>query len=297
METEVLIVGGGFAGMAAALYLGRARRQVVLCDAGQGRNRFAAHAQGFLGMDGLAPQDVRARGRADLAAYPSVRVIDGQIGTVEGRDGAFVAAGPQGAIRARKVILASGMRDILPDLPGLAACWGQTAIQCPYCHGFELADRPTALILFHPASLHQAAILPSWTDDLTVCTQGVALTADDRARLDRAGTRVEEARVVAIDHAGGQVTGLFLQDGRRLPCGVVYLAARHAPASPLATALGCAMDDGPFGPHVRVDGFQATSVPGVLAAGDLTRPFYGATLAAADGVRAALAAHAGLVAL
>jgi thioredoxin reductase (NADPH) len=294
MNADVAIIGGGFAGLTAALYLGRARRPVVVFDDGLPRNRFAGHAHGFLGQDGRAPAQIGAAGRADLAAYPAVTLHEARVTAVTGSEGAFVAeAGPLRAT-ARQVILATGMRDILPDLPGLADCWGITANQCPYCHGFELADRPTAILMTQGAALHQTRLLRDWTDDLTLLTNGHPLPDADREDLARRGVRLRDGVVRALDHHDGQVTAALLDDGR-LPVTALYLATRAEPAGTLAADLGCRLEEGPFGPFVAVDSLQRTSVPGVLAAGDLCRPAYGAVFAAADGARAATAAHAALV--
>jgi thioredoxin reductase len=184
---DAAVIGGSFAGLSAALYLARGRRTVALLDDGLTRNRFAAHAHGFLGHDGRSPDAIRLAGRADVLAYPTVRLIEARATAVEGETGAFRIAVGGEALRARRVILAHGMRDVLPAIPGLAECWGVSAIQCPYCHGYELSDRPTGILMTGPGLPHQALILRDWSADLTVLTNGHALAPEERDALAARG--------------------------------------------------------------------------------------------------------------
>ncbi len=298
---DAAIVGGSFAGLSAALYLARGRRRVVVFDDGLTRNRFAGEAHGFLGQDGRAPRDIRLAGRAEVLAYPTAELREARVTAVEGGlDGFRVRQAGGGAVTARRVILAHGMRDHLPPIPGLAECWGVTAIQCPYCHGYELADRPTGMLMTGPvteAALHHLRFLREWSRDLLVLAHGHPVPEGARRDLAAMGMRLEEDRVDAALHDGGRLSALRLEGGREVPLAVLYVVARQEPASGLPAALGLEMADGPLGPFVRVDGAQLTSVPGVYAAGDLARPVFGAVAAAADGVAAAVACHRSLVGL
>lgn len=280
---------GSFAGLAAGLYLARARKTVVIYDHGLTRNRFAAHGHGFLGMDGLAPDEMRARGRADVLAYPSVELRAEAVQSVARQGDVFVVAGDR-PVLARRLVLAYGMRDTLPAIPGLAEGWGVWALQCPYCHGFENADRPTAILMIADGLPHHASLLRDWTGDLTVLTNGFSLGLADRALLRAAGIAVRDGAVVRF-HDGIA----WLAGGGQVAFGVVYLVARCAPSAPFASDLGCAMTEGPMGPHVTVNEMKQTSQPGIYAAGDLCRPFYGALFAAADGAMAGTACHASLI--
>ena len=150
-NADVAVIGASFAGLSAAIMLARARRRVVLVDDGLSRNRFSAHSHGFLGQDGVAPAEIRAKGLAEVLAYPTASFLPGRVTAITGRSGGFVIEGPE-TFQAARVILAYGQRDILPDIPGLADCWGVTANQCPYCHGYELADRTTGLLVTGAAS-------------------------------------------------------------------------------------------------------------------------------------------------
>ncbi len=294
--SDVAIIGGSFAGLSAAINLLRGRRSVTLFDSGVTRNRFAAHAHRFLGQDGVPPDDIRLKGRAEIMAYPTLRLIEDRVETVRGVDDGFAFSTAQsGDFLASRVILAFGMTDILPDVPGLAACCGRTAFQCPYCHGYEERDRPTAVLMTSPASLHHATMLGEWTGDLMLLTNGHDVAPDDRQRLQGRGVRIVDGPISRIVEDDGRMTSIMLADGTVMARDILYLHGHARPSCDLADQLGCAMEEGPFGPFVKVDDMQQTSVPRVWAAGDLTRAAYGSVFAAADGVKAGLAAHRSLM--
>ena len=296
MHYDVIIIGGSFAGLAAAMQLARARRQVLLVDAARPRNRYAAHAHGFLGQDGVPPHEIVANARAQLARYPTVSFLDGEAIQALAQDGGFtvvMAGGEQ--VRGARLILATGMRDELPPLPGLQARWGQTVLHCPYCHGFEVAGEPLGVLAAHPMSVHQAMLLPDW-GPTTYFTQGQFEPSPEDARhLGARGVHVERTPVVALLGDAPALTGVVLADGRELPLRALFVASRVHMASPLAGQLGCEFDEGPLGPVIRVDDMKQTTVPGVFAAGDASTPMSNATLASASGVMAGVCAHRSLV--
>jgi thioredoxin reductase (NADPH) len=297
METDmrdVIIVGGSFAGHAAALMLGRARRDVLLLDAGAPRNRFAETSHGFLGQDGQAPGEIMRIARGQLAAY----------GTVEQRAGLAVRAVAEGAgFRlvmedgreevARRLVLATGQRDVLPDLPGLADRWGKSVLHCPYCHGYELNQGPIGVLAAGEMSMHHALMLPDW-GPTTLFLQGAFVpNAEQQAALAARGVAVEPVPVMALEGDGASVR---LADGRLVALAGLFIAARTELASDLAMQLGCAMAEGPLGDFVVTDERKATTVPGVFAAGDLAAAMANATLAAAAGMMAGVGAHQSLLA-
>ncbi|MCU6616706.1 NAD(P)/FAD-dependent oxidoreductase [Achromobacter mucicolens] len=296
MHYDVIIIGGSFAGLSAAMQLARARRQVLLVDAARPRNRYAAHAHGFLGQDGVPPHEIVANARAQLARYPTVSFLDGEAIQALAQDGGFavvMAGGEQ--VRGARLILATGMRDELPPLPGLQARWGQTVLHCPYCHGFEVAGEPLGVLAAHPMSVHQAMLLPDW-GPTTYFTQGQFEPSPEDARhLGARGVHVERTPVVALLGDAPALTGVVLADGRELPLRALFVASRVHMASPLAAQLGCEFDEGPLGPVIRVDDMKQTTVPGVFAAGDASTPMSNATLASASGVMAGVCAHRSLV--
>lgn len=293
---DAAVVGGSFAGLSAALYLARGRRRVAVFDDGVTRNRFAAHAHGFLGQDGAAPEAIRLHGRAEVLAYPTVRLREARVTGIEGEEGAFRVMAADGSVtEAARVILAHGMRDLLPEVEGLAACWGVTAIQCPYCHGYELADRPTGVLMTAPGLPHHVRLLRDWTGDLTLLPNGHALSDAERAEARDLGAKVANGVVAALRHRNGQVEAARLADGGEVALEALYLVTQAEPAASLPLDLGLAMAEGPTGRFVEVDEMRQTSRPGVFAAGDLVRPFYGSTFAAADGVMAGTACHRSLM--
>lgn len=295
---DAAVVGGSFAGLSAALYLARGRRRVVVFDDGRARNRFAPASHGFLGQDGRPPDAIRLAGRAEVLAYPTATVREARVVAAEGAPDAFRLRCEDGrAVEARRLILAHGVRDILPPIEGVAECWGVTAVQCPYCHGFELADRPTGVLLEGPGAVGHARMLRDWTGELTLFAAGADLSPEDRRAFGEQGAAIEEAPVAALRHEAGHLRAVRLVDGRELALEVLYLAARTEPSSPLAQDLGCAMAEGQTGLHVRVDDEGWTSVPGVIAVGDVAKPTFGAAAAAADGVQAGVACHRSLLGL
>lgn len=296
IRTDVAVVGGSFAGVSSAIMLARARRRVVIFDDGRTRNRFAAAAHGFLGQDAASPASIHDRGLTEVLAYPTVQHLEGRVDRITGRAGDFVLHGPR-TVHAARVILAFGQRDILPDIPGLIDCWGKSVVQCPYCHGYELADRTTGLLALGAIPMHHATHLQDWTQDLILLENGVSVTQDEANRLDRPGLRRQSGLVKRIHHADGQILAAELDGGHRVAMQALYLVTRQTPASPLARTLRCEIEETPMGRVVKVDEHQRTSVKGVFAAGDLTRAYPSAPQAAASGNTAGAACDQDLLGL
>ncbi|HEY0969354.1 MAG TPA: NAD(P)/FAD-dependent oxidoreductase [Gemmatimonadales bacterium] len=301
MSTEtyhVIVVGGSFAGLAAAIQLGRARRRVLVVDAGSPRNRFAHASHGFLGQDGRSPAEIVDTFRAQVLAYPTVRLLAGEVDDAN-RDGegdftVTLASGER--FRSRLLVLATGVVDELAPLPGLRERWGVTVLHCPYCHGYEVGDRRLGVLATSEMQLHLAQMLPDWSDHVTLFTNGaVELDADQREALAARGVRIEERAVDELVGAAPALAGVRLRDGSVIELDALFTGSRTRMASPLAERLGCAFDDGPFGPVVRTDTSRETTVPGVYCAGDAARTPHNATWAAADGVTAGVSAHKSLV--
>jgi thioredoxin reductase len=294
---DVIVVGGSWAGLAAALQLARARRRVLVLDAGRPRNRFAHASHGFLGQDGRAPADILATARAEVLAYPTVALRADEATHARAADGGFVVELASGATaRARRLVLATGVVDELPELPGLRERWGATVLHCPYCHGYEVADGRLGVLGVGEQSVHHALLLPDWSADVTLFVNGAFAPTDaQRAQLGRRGVRVEARRVEALVGDAPALAGVRLAGGDVVPLDALFTMTRTRIASPLAEQLGCAFDDGPLGAFVRTDPRKETTVPRVFAAGDAARTPHGATFAAADGVMAGLAAHQSLV--
>lgn len=292
---DVIVVGGSFAGLSAAMQLARARRRLLLVDAGKPRNRFAAASHGFLGQDGVPPADIMRQGLTQLARYPTVDFVHAEALTAEADAAGFTLTLSDGApVSARKLVIATGVTDELP-LPSMVARWGVSVLHCPYCHGYEVRDRPLAAIATVPAAVHQALMLPDW-GPTTFFTQGqFEPSPEEAAQLAARGVAVERTPVVELLGEGTAISALRLADGREVPAEAVFTAPRTRMTSPLAEQLGCVFDDGMTGPYLRVDPMQQTTVPGVFAAGDAATQMFNATMASAAGVMAGVAAHRALV--
>ena len=288
---DVMIVGGSYAGLAAALQLARARKKVLIVDGGVRRNRFASHSHGFLGQDGVDPAAIAAKGRAEVLAYPTVTWVEGKVTGARGTIDDFTLRLANGEEqRGKRVILAYGVTDELPDVPGLAERWGRSAFHCPYCHGYELDQGAIAVLASSPMSVHHALMLPDW-GTVTYFTRGLfEPTPDERVALDRRGVRVVSDAVKAI---GGDAPKIEVEraNGRRDTFDGLFVAPKTRPSANLAEELGCEIEQGPMGPFIKTDAMKATTVPGVLAAGDAAIAAGSVTFAVGDGARAGFNAH------
>ena len=294
-QYDAIVVGGSFAGLSAAMQLARARRSLLLIDAGRPRNRFASASHGFLGQDGVAPSEIMRQGLTQLARYPNVDFVNTEalVATADARRLALTLSDGS-RVTARKLVLAIGVADELP-LESMVPRWGVSVLHCPYCHGYEVRDRSMAVIANATGSAHQAMILPDW-GPTTFYTQGVfEPSAEEQAQLTARGVGIERTPVVELLGTGSGTEALRLADGRDVRAEVVFTAPRTRMASPLPEQLGCVFAEGITGPYIQVDPMQQTSVPSVFAAGDAATQMYNATLASAAGVLAGVAAHRALV--
>ena len=295
-EYDVIVAGGSFAGLSAAMQLSRARRRVLVVDSGLPRNRFAHASQGFLGQDGRAPAAILETARAQVLAYPTAEHRRDEATRAEPRDDGFEVALASGTtVRARRLVLATGVVDELPEIPGLRERWGKSVLHCPYCHGYEVAGGRLGVLAIGEQSLHQALLLPDWSGDVTLFTNGAFEPNDEqRAKLQARGVRVEARPVASLVGDGASLAGVRLRDDEVVALDALFTASRTRMASPLADQLGCAFDDGVFGRVIRTDARKATTVRGVFAAGDAAREPHNATFASADGVMAGISAHQSL---
>ncbi|MEM0962371.1 MAG: NAD(P)/FAD-dependent oxidoreductase [Bacteroidota bacterium] len=284
MTTDVLIAGAGPAGLEAALVLARAGRSVVVLDGGPGRNAPAARAYNVFTRDGTPPADLRRIGRQQAEGYGAT-FIEGEALGAETRDGGIRVPLADGSeVLARRLLLATGVEDVLPEIPGVADAWGETVAHCPYCHGHELRGRPTAVLGSGEMGAHLAGLLLGWTDQVTLCTSGEPLSDDDRQRVVDLGVAVDDRPVAALDVDGRQVHAVVFGDGGKLEVTAAYIQPDQHPRGLLPDALDLARTDAG---HVQVDESMRTSVPGVWACGDMTTPMQAVQMAAASGFTAA----------
>lgn len=292
MNTDFAVIGGSYAGLSAALQLARARRKVLVVDAGMRRNRFvddaAGTSHGFLSRDGEAPGAIAAEARRQLLAYPTVHWLDGTADQAQvAADGslAFSVAGVR--VSAARLILALGVRDELPSVAGLAERWGRSVFHCPYCHGYEMDAGPIGIVASSPLAQHQAVMLADWGQPTLLLNGAYEPTEEDRDTCARRGTRIEATPIERITGAADVV----LADGRVLVMNGLFVQSRTEVSSPVAEQLGCALADGPMGRFIQVDGMQQTTVANVFACGDAARAAGNVALGVADGAMAGMAAH------
>ncbi|MGB3125605.1 MAG: NAD(P)/FAD-dependent oxidoreductase, partial [Pseudomonas sp.] len=283
MMHDVIIVGGSYAGLSAGLQLARARRKVLVIDAGLRRNRFAATSHGFLGQDGQAPDIIAAEGRSQLMEYPSVTwVQDSVLDALQQPDGFSIRTRCNGEFQARRLILATGVVDQLPAIEGLEARWGKHVFHCPYCHGYELDQGRIGVLATSPLAMHHALMLPDW-GPTTLFTNGVFTPdAEQQAQLDRRGVAVQAGGVRRIS---GERADVELNDGRVFGLDGLFTMARTR-ISPLAAQVGCELLEGPTGPYLLTNETRQTSVQGVFACGDTSLAAGSVALAVGEGVRA-----------
>lgn len=293
---DAVIIGGSFAGLSAALQIARTGRPVLVVDAGRPRNRFADASHGFFTQDGSSPLAMIATARAQLQRYPNARTLNGEVTAIHGDDGDFAVATAGGdAFAARKLVLAYGVSDTLPDVPGLAERWGATVLHCPYCHGFEFSGRRLGVLQSSPMAAHQALLVSDWGPTTLFQNGGPAPDAETAVKLAARGITLEPAPVRALGGDDGGLSALELDDGRSVPIDALYVGPTARHNSNLAATLGCALDETPLGPIIRTDERKRTTVAGVYAAGDIARAPHNATWASADGVAAGVFLHQSLV--
>ncbi len=271
---DVIIIGGSFAGLAAALQLGRARRKVIVLDTGRPRNRFGHHSHGVLGHDHKPPLDILAEARQQLARYPAIRLVNARAESVSGGiDDFCVVTDDHESLRARRLILSYGVADQMPDVPGFVESWGTSIVPCPYCDGYEVADQHWGVVWSGPQSHQSVRLFRDWTDKLTVFADGHDISPELRADLTYRNVPVADGRIVEIAHHKGHITTVNLDTGRNVAVDVLFAQPRNKPSASLHESLGLATVDTPTGVAIKVDERRQTSMPGIYAAGDLATPF------------------------
>ncbi|MEU4392728.1 NAD(P)/FAD-dependent oxidoreductase [Kribbella sp. NPDC023855] len=293
---DVVIVGAGAAGLTAGIVLTRAQADVLVIDDGRPRNAAAAHMHGFVSRDGVAPSEFLATGREEVARYGGeftrARVVD----ATRVPDGRFAFTLADGTVvQSRAVLVATGLTDELPEIPGVRELWGSRVHHCPHCHGYEvLGDEMLVIGGAMPAvSLHHAALLRRYSDRVTLCPNGMAITDTEAARLRAVGVRIVDGTITRLVHDKGSLTGAQLADGSVIRCETAFIAPRPSPNDTVLRALGCETD-ATTGLVVTTPG-GATGVPGVWAAGNVVNPRAQVITAAGEGSAAAIAMTAWLV--
>jgi thioredoxin reductase len=293
-DYEVLIIGGGAAGLSAALVLSRARRSVAVVDAGEPRNAPAAHMQGFLSRDGMSPRDLLAAGRAEVQAYGGALIAGTVAEVLSGNGSALRVRLVDGRrLSARRLLVATGLRDELPDVPGVRERWGRDLLHCPYCHGYEVRDEQLGVLGGTPEAVQHALLVSQWSSDVVFFAHTSTLTADDREQLVARAIGIVEGNVRRLVVEDDQLCGVELDDGTVVRRTAVFVRPGLVPNTELLAALGCVLDDQGW---VEADALGRTSVPGVWVAGNAVNPRAQVITAAGEGSSAAIALNADLVA-
>jgi thioredoxin reductase len=289
MDNDVVVVGGGTAGLAAALVLARARRRITVIDAGEPRNAPASHMHGFLTRDGASPGEFLAKGRDEVTGFGGTIVQDVVRGIERAAGNGFVVERADGSrTSTRAVLVATGLRDELPDVPGLVERWGHDVLHCPYCHGYELRDAPIGVLGgdARPFTMHQASLVRQWSGDVTFFPNRIVLTDEERERFTARGIRVVDGEVARVVARGDHDLRVELMDGSGVDRAAVFVGPRFLPLDELLVGLGCEVDDNGW---VAADPRGGTSLPGVWAAGNVVSEGAQLANAAAAGSAAAIA--------
>ena len=294
MHYDVIVIGGSYAGMAAALQLLRARKSVLVIDAGERRNRSASHSYGFLGQDGVDPAEIAAKARRQLENYSTLCWREGRVEHIAGQSDDFTVTTADGhAHHGRRILLAIGLADQMPPISGLAERWGKSVFLCPYCHGYELGQGRIGVIATGPMSLHQAQFLTEWGDVTLLINDALILDADARAELDHRAVVIEQVPIERIEgHADVRLT-----DGRVHSFAGLFTAANCRPSGSLAEAAGCALEETPMGMQISVGTDNKTSVPGIFACGDVAQIPHSVSVAVGNGALAGIHVHRSLFAV
>ncbi|RRB06723.1 NAD(P)/FAD-dependent oxidoreductase [Larkinella rosea] len=284
---DVIIIGGSYAGLSAALLLGRALRTVLVLDSGQPANRQTPHSHSFLTRDGETPANLSAIAREQALAYPTVRFLTATATTASRDETGFRVATQAGeTFFAKRIILATGLTDGFPPLPGFAECWGISVLHCPFCHGYEVKDKVVGVLANGETGFEMTKLIHHWSPGMTLYTNGPStLTDEQTAKLRQHGIPMIETPIRALQHQHGQLKALQLADQQTVPIDALYSHSTLSQTGDLAAQLGCQLDEKGF---VITDGLGKTSVDGVYAAGDTQTMMRQVVIAASNGMKAAL---------
>lgn len=279
---DAVIIGGSYAGLSAAMALGRSLRHVGIIDSGSPCNRQTPRSHNFLTHDGKAPAEIAALARQQVEAYDTVTFYHDTVLQAQATGGGFIISTASGKhFSAKKIILATGIKDNLPGIPGLADCWGISVVHCPYCHGYEYRGQPTGLLVNGEMALHYVSLIYNLTHDLKLFTNGkAALDQQLVGKLQERNIEIIETEIAAINHQNGYLSEVVLKDGRTLPLNALYAAVPFEQHSAIPVSLGCELSEQGF---IKVDSLQKTTVAGVYACGDNSGSFRSVANAVASG--------------
>lgn len=269
VEYDVIITGGSYSGLAAGMALGRALRKVLIIDSGKPCNRQTPHSHNFLTQDGKTPAEIASLAKLQVEMYTTVRFENGLVTNATKMDHGFLINTATGdAFTAKKLIFATGIRDILPDIAGVAECWGISVLHCPYCHGYEIRNKRTGILLNGETAFEFTMLISNWTKDLRLFTNGKsALSAWQTEKLKSYGLDIIETEIERLEHTSGNVQEICFRDGSKVPVEALYAPSPFVQHCRIPETLGCEMTDQGY---ILTDGMQKTSIHGIYACGDNT---------------------------
>jgi thioredoxin reductase len=264
---DVIIVGGSYSGLAAGMALGRALKKVLIIDSHLPCNRQTPYSHNFLTQDGVPPKVISAIGRKQVENYDTIKFLDGVATKAIKTDSGFVVQVASGEeFEAKKIIFATGVRDLIPSIPGFADCWGISVLHCPYCHGYEIRNQKTGILGNGQFAFEFAMMISNWTKDLTLYTNGKStLTSEQHMKLRDHGIPIVEKEVERLEHAKGQVQQIIFHDASQASPAAVYAPCPFEQHCGIMETLGCEINEEGY---IKVDAFQETSIPGIYACGD-----------------------------
>ncbi len=266
---EVIIIGGSYAGLSAAMALGRSLREVLIIDSGLPCNRQTPHSHNFITHDGAKPKDIAEAAKAQVLNYSTVKYLNGlAVSGKKGEDGFEISTKDGETFQAKKLIFATGVRDIMPDIKGFAECWGISVIHCPYCHGYEFRKQKTGIMANGDRAFHLASLVNNLTDELTILTMGKAdFNEEQTAKLSKHGIQIIDKVITEIEHENGHLKNVIFADGSKADFDATYAAIPFEQHSDIPMTLGCELTEAG---HIKASVFQKTTVEGVYACGDNT---------------------------
>lgn len=291
-EFDVIIVGGSYAGLSAAMALGRSLRSVLVIDGGKPCNRFTPHAHNLITHDGENPMRISEKAKAQVSAYSTVKFHQGlALSTTKTKSGFEVTTDSFDKFSSRKVIFATGVNDILPQISGFEACWGKSIVHCPYCHGFEFKGAKTAIWASGDKAFHLAALVQNLTDHLTIITNDTDFEPDQIAKFKKNRISAINKEIEKIEHKNGNLSSLVFKDGTIEPYDAMYAAVPFEQSCNIPTSMGCEQIEHGY---IKCDDLQRTSIDGVFVCGDLASPMRSLAHAIAAGNMAGAAVNAEL---
>ncbi|GAA4915223.1 NAD(P)/FAD-dependent oxidoreductase [Mucilaginibacter defluvii] len=281
-DFKVIVVGGSYSGLSAAMTLGRSLRKTLVIDSAKPCNHFTPHSHNFLTQDGMTPQQIAKIAKEQVEKYASVTFISDEAIKAERLENTFIIETKSGQVyKTAKLVFSTGIKDIMPDIKGFVECWGKSVIHCPYCHGYEYRDQKTAIWVNEENAFHLAPLIRNLTQKVTVLTNGaVRFTTEERSKFNKNGIRIEEGKIAELEHSNGQLRTILFQDARKESFDALYTQLPFEQHCGIPSALGCEYTDKGY---LKTDMFFKTTVEGVYACGDNTSPFRAVSNAVANG--------------